>query len=183
MIHNMTVIRPSDATETAVAWVTALENNSGPTALCLTRQSLPTIDRSVYPAAENLKKGAYTLWQGGKGDPELLMIATGSEVDMTLEAARKLGDEGVTVRVISMPSWELFEQQDAAYRESVLPDACTRRMAVEAGTRFGWERYIGRHGTAVCKSDFGASAPFKVLQEKFGFTPENIYAKAKELLG
>ncbi len=183
MIHNITVIRPADATEVAAAWVAALENKSGPTALCLTRQNLPTLDRSVYPAADSLKKGAYTLWQSGDGVPELLMIATGSEVEMTLSAAQKLGEEGTNVRVVSMPSWELFEKQDATYQESVLPDACTKRISVEAGTGFGWERYVGRHGKTISKNDFGASGPFKVLQEKFGFTAENIYARAKELLG
>jgi len=182
MIPNLTVIRPADATEVAAAWVAALENKSGPTALLLTRQNLPTIDRSVYPSAENLKKGAYTLWQSGEGAPELLMIATGSEVEITLAAAQKLGEEGKNVRVVSMPSWELFEKQDAAYQESVLPDACNKRMAVEAGTGFGWERYVGRCGTLITKNDFGASAPFKVLLKEFGFTVENIYEKAKALL-
>ena len=183
MIPNMTVIRPADATEVAAGWVAALENKSGPTALCLTRQNLPTIDRSVYPAASNVKKGAYTLWQSGEGNPELLMLATGSEVEMTLAAAQKLGGEGKNVRVVSMPSWELFEKQDAAYQESVLPSSCSKRMAVEAGTSFGWQRYVGRCGVMVTKDDFGASGPFKVLQEKFGFTADNIYAKAKELIG
>ena len=183
MIPNMTVIRPADATETAMAWVAALENKTGPTALCLTRQNLPTLDRGVYPAAENVKKGAYTLWQSGAGEPDLLMIATGSEVEITLAAGQKLGEEGVNVRVVSMPSWELFEKQDAAYQELVIPNAVEKRIVVEAGTSFGWERYAGRNGTMVTKNDFGASAPFKVLLEKFGFTTENIYAKAKALIG
>jgi transketolase len=182
-IHNMTLIRPADPTETVTAWMAALENKSGPTALCLTRQGLPVIDRAVYPSADELKKGAYTLWQSGEGDPELLMIATGSEVSMTLEAAQKLGEEGRNVRVVNMPSQELFKQQDESYRAFVLPEACTKRMAVEAGTSFGWERYVGRHGTIISKDDFGASGPFKVLQEQFGFTAENIYEKAAALLG
>ena len=110
------------------------------------------------------------------------MVATGSEVEITLAAAQKLGEEGRNVRVVSMPSWELFEKQDEAYRESVLPDACTKRIAVEAGTSFGWERYVGRHGVVVSKDDFGASAPFKVLLEEFGFTTDNVYEKAKALL-
>jgi transketolase len=183
MIHNMTVIRPCDANETAFAWIAALDNKKGPTALLLTRQNLPTIDRDEYPSACNLKKGAYTLWQSGESDPELIMIATGSEVEITLAAGQKLGDEGKNVRVVSMPSWELFEHQDAEYRESVLPHAVTKRIAVEAGTSFGWERYVGREGVIVSKDDFGASAPFKVLQEQFGFTTENVYAKAKAILG
>ena len=183
MIPNMTVIRPADATEVAAAWIAALENKSGPTALALTRQNLPTIDRSVFPAASNVKKGAYTLWQSGEGAPELLMIATGSEVEMTLNAAQKLGEEGKNVRVVSMPCWEFFEKQDADYQESVIPNTCNKRMAIEAGTSFGWERYIGRCGVKITKDDFGASGPYGVLQEKFGFTADNIYAKAKELLG
>jgi transketolase len=183
MVHNMTVIRPADATEVAEAWKAALENKSGPTALCLTRQNLPTIDRSVYPSAANVAKGAYTLWQSGEGTPELIMIATGSEVEITLAAAQRLGDEGANVRVVSMPSWELFEKQDESYKESVLPDACDKRMAVEAGTSYGWERYVGRNGGLVTKDDFGASAPFKVLQEKFGFTADNVYANALVQLG
>jgi len=182
MIHNMTVIRPADATETIEAWKAALANKTGPTALCLTRQNLPTIDRAVFPAAENVAKGAYALWQSGEGTPDLLMLATGSEVDITLAAAQKLGEEGKNVRVVSMPSWELFEKQDAAYQESVLPDACSKRMAVEAGTSFGWERYVGRNGVLVSKDDFGASAPFGVLLKEFGFTPENVYEKASALL-
>jgi transketolase len=151
--------------------------------LLLTRQNVSILDRTALPPAELVSKGAYTLWQSGKDVPELLMIATGSEVEMTLAAAEKLGEEGRNVRVVSMPSWELFEKQDESYRQSVFPDACTRRMVVEAGTGFGWERYVGRCGVMVTKDDFGASAPFRVLQEKFGFTAENIYRKAVELLG
>lgn len=183
MVHNMTVLRPADATEVAEAWKAALENKTGPTALCLTRQNLPTIDRSEYPAASAVKMGAYTLWQSGDGTPDLLMLATGSEVEITLAAAQQLGEEGRNVRVVSMPSWELFEKQSDEYRESVLPDACARRIAVEAGTSFGWERYVGRHGVIISKDDFGASAPFKVLLKEFGFTTENVYSKAKALLG
>ncbi len=183
MLHNMTVLRPADATETAAAWVAALQNKTGPTALCLTRQNLPTIDRDVYPAACNVLKGAYALWQSGEGEPELLMLATGSEVEITLAAAQKLGEEGKNVRVVSMPSWELFEKQDAAYRESVLPAAVTKRISVEAGTSFGWERYVGRCGTIISKDDFGASAPFKLLLERFGFTADNVYEQAQALLG
>jgi transketolase len=183
MIPNFTVIRPADATETAAAWVAALENKSGPTALLLTRQNLPTIDRATFPAAENLKKGAYTLWQSGEGTPDLLMIATGSEVEISLAAAQKLGTEGVNVRVVSMPSQELFEKQSAEYKESVLPAACTQRISVEAGTSFGWQRYTGSNGLNISRDDFGASAPYSVLLEKFGFTAESVYEKAKAYLG
>ena len=183
MIPNMTVLRPCDANEVVESWKAALENKSGPTALCLTRQNLPTIDRSVFPAAELVKKGAYTLWQSGEGTPELLMIATGSEVEITLAAAQQLGDEGKNVRVVSMPSRELFEKQSEEYKESVLPDACDNRMSVEAGTSFGWERYVGRKGTMISKDDFGASAPYTVLLKEFGFTTEDVYEKAVALLG
>ncbi|MCF7847410.1 MAG: transketolase, partial [Kiritimatiellales bacterium] len=183
MIHNMTVLRPADATEVAEAWKAALNNKTGPTALCLTRQNLPTIDRSAFPSAELVQKGAYTLWQSGAGTPDLLMLANGSEVEITLAAAQQLGEEGKNVRVVSMPSWELFEQQDETYRESVIPNTCTKRISVEAGTSFGWERYVGRCGVKISKDDFGASAPFKVLLQEFGFTTENVYEKAKALLG
>jgi len=182
MIPNMTVIRPADATETAVAWIAALENKTGPTALLFTRQALPTIDRTKFPSAQLLKKGAYILWQSKEGTPELLMIATGSEVEITLQAAQKLAEENINVRVVSMPSWELFEKQDHAYKTSVIPEQCEKRMAIEAGTSFGWERYVGRHGICITKNDFGASASFKVLLKEFGFTSEAIYEKAKKLL-
>lgn len=183
MIHNVTVLRPADATEVVEAWKAALANKSGPTALCLTRQNLPTIDRSVYPSAANVANGAYTLWQSGEGQPELLLMATGSEVEITLEAGKKLGEEGVNVRVVSMPSLELFEQQSDAYKESVLPKAVTKRVAVEAGTSFGWGRYVGLDGATVTKDDFGASAPYTVLLEKFGFTVDNVYNTARGVLG
>ena len=182
MIHNLTVIRPGDANEVKEAWIAALQNQTGPTALLLTRQGLPTLDRSVYPAASGLHQGAYMLWQSGEGTPEVLLIATGSEVELALNAAEKLAEESVNVRVVSMPSCELFEQQDAAYQESVLPDACDLRVAIEAGTSFGWERYVGRKGAMICKDDFGASGPYTVLLEKFGFTIERVVETAKNLL-
>jgi transketolase len=181
-IHNITVIRPGDANEVREAWIAALQNKKGPTALLFTRQGLPTLDRTVYPAASNLHHGAYTLWQSGEGTPDLILIATGSEVELALSAGEKLGENGVNVRVVSMPSWELFAEQDEAYQESVLPDACDRRIAIEAGTSFGWERYIGRKGIMIGKDDFGASAPYKVLLEKFGFTVDNVMKAADKLL-
>lgn len=182
MIHNLTVIRPGDANEVKEAWIAALKNLTGPTALLLTRQGLPTLDRSVYPSAKGLHQGAYALWQSGEGTPEVILIATGSEVELALDAAEKLAEEAVNVRVVSMPSCELFEKQDAAYQESVLPDACDLRVAVEAGTSFGWERYVGRKGAMICKDDFGASGPYTVLLEKFGFTVDHVVDAAKRLL-
>jgi len=135
VIPGLTVIRPAEASETAAAWTVAMEHRDGPTALLLTRQNLPTIDRSLYPAASNLAKGAYVLWQSAEGTPDLILMASGSEVSITLEAAEQLAKENhdTTVRVVSFPSWELFERQDKAYRETVLPAACRKRLSVEAG--------------------------------------------------
>ncbi len=177
---GITVLRPADPTETAAAWVAALKKKDGPSALLLTRQNLEVIDRDSYPAASNVEKGAYTLFQTGDGTPELIIIGSGSEVQLAIDAAKRLG--GRNVRVVSMPSWELFEEQDKVYRDSVLDPACTRRIAVEAGTSFGWERYIGRCGKAITLDHFGASGPYKVLAERFGFTVDNVEAKARELL-
>jgi transketolase len=182
MMPNVTVIRPSDPTETGEAWVAALKNTTGPTVLCLTRQNLALFDRAKYNMAGQLEKGAYTMFQSGEGAPDLLMIATGSEVKITIDAAEKLAAEGVNVRVVNMPSRELFEAQDMAYQLDVIPEGPSKRMVVEAGTSFGWEKYIGRCGVAVCKDDFGASAPGAVLAEKFGFSADNVYNKAKAFL-
>jgi transketolase len=177
---GMTVIRPSDPTETAAAWMAALKNTGGPTALLLTRQNMQVIDRSVYPCACNLERGAYTLWQSGTGTPDLLLIATGSEVELALAAAKQL--EGANVRVVSMPSWELFELQPQSYRDSVLDPACTRRLAIEAGVSFGWERYLGPTGRMIALDRFGSSGPYKDLARRFGFTVENVLAQARGLL-
>jgi transketolase len=183
MMPNVTVFRPSDPKETGCAWQAALKNTSGPSILCLTRQNLEVIDRTKFNIDGQLPKGAYTIYQSGEGQPDLLMIATGSEVKTTLDAAEKLAAEGTNVRVVSMPCRELFEAQDEAYQAEVMADACNKRMVIEAGTSFGWEKYIGRCGATVTKDTFGASAPGGTLAEKFGFTAENVYAKAKELLG
>ncbi len=182
MMPNVTVLRPSDPKETGCAWIAALKNTSGPTVLCLTRQNLEVLDREKYNMDGQLAKGAYTMFQSGEGQPDLLMIATGSEVKTALDAAEKLGAEGVNVRLVSMPSRELFEAQDEAYQSEVMADGCTKRMVIEAGTSFGWEKYIGRCGATVCKDTFGASAPGGVLAEKFGFTADNVYNTAKKLL-
>jgi transketolase len=177
---NLTTIRPADPTETAAAWIAALKNTKGPTALLLTRQNMQVIDRAVYPAACNLEKGAYTLWQSGTGTPELILIASGSEVELILAAARQLA--GVNVRVVSMPSWELFEAQPQAYREGVIDPDCERRLAVEAGVAFGWERYLGPKGRTVTLDRFGASGPYAALAKRFGFTVENVLVEARKLL-
>lgn len=170
-IPNLMVIRPADANETAQAWKVAIERRDGPTVLALTRQNVPTMD--VTPQVE---KGAYVVKDFGK--PEMILMASGSEVSLILDAAQKLADEGRGVRVVSFPSWELFEKQDEAYRESVLSKAISKRLAVEAGSGLGWERYAK---SVISMERFGASAPANILFEKFGFTVDNVIAKAKEL--
>ncbi len=171
IIPNLVVIRPADANETAQAWKVAIERRNGPTVLALTRQNVPTL--GITPQVE---KGAYVVKDFGQ--PEMILMASGSEVSLVLEAAQKLADEGRGVRVVSFPSWELFEKQDGAYRESVLPKNIQKRLAVEAGSGIGWERYAK---SVISMERFGASAPAKVLFEKFGFTVDNVIAKAKEL--
>jgi transketolase len=181
-IPNVTVIRPADANETVEAWKVAITRRDGPTALALTRQNLPTLDRSQVDDAAELAKGAYVLSDFGEGEPGLILMASGSELSLIYEAAVRLSVEGVNVRAVSFPSWKLFEEQDEAYRESVLPKRIQARLAVEAGAGLGWERYVGSHGAVISMERFGASAPAKVLFEKFGFTVENVIAKAKEVL-
>lgn len=180
---NVTTIRPSDATEAKYAWIAALENKTGPTALLFTRQNLPIFDRSELTGAEELKKGAYTIWENADSGHDLLLMASGSEVWISIDAAKKLAEEGKKVRVVSFPSWELFEQQDEAYKASVIPPECTKRIAVEAGWPTGWEKYVGMDGKIIGIDHFGASAPGAVLAEKFGITAENVYSTAKTLIG
>ncbi|WP_321529710.1 transketolase [uncultured Desulfuromonas sp.] len=181
-VPNLTVLRPCDANETAQAWKAALINRQGPTALILTRQNLPTLDRNQYASADGVQKGAYVL-AAEEGDLQLILMASGSEVQHALAAREILHQQGVGVRVVSMPSWELFENQDSAYKEEVLPSACRARLAVEAASTFGWERYIGLDGAIVGMTGFGASAPGGQLMDHFGFTTDNVVAKAKELIG
>ncbi len=180
-IPGLTVIRPADATETAAAWRQALQTTTGPTALILSRQKLPVLDRSQYPPAEGLSQGAYVLADAA-GKPDLILIGSGSEVHVALEAGRRLTQEGVAVRVVSMPSWELFEKTSPEYRRQVLPRDVKARVAIEAGLPFGWERYVGENGAVIGMSGFGASAPGETLMEEFGFTPENLIKSALELL-
>ncbi len=181
-IPNMVVIRPGDANETAHAWRMALSRTKGPTALIFTRQNLPTLDRSIYADASNLEKGAYVLADLGKGKPQLILLASGSEVGLIVEAGEKLAAEGLKVRLVSVPSWELFEAQDAAYRESVLPPGVKARLAVEAGISMGWEHFVGDAGSVLSIEHYGASAPGKVIFEHFGFTADHVMAKARELV-
>jgi transketolase len=173
IIPNLVVIRPADANETAQAWKVAIERRNGPTVIALSRQNVPTLEYSNHPTVE---KGAYILKDFGT--PELILMASGSEVGLILESAQKLADEGKGVRVVSFPSWELFEKQDEAYRESVLPKNIQKRLAVEAGIGIGWERYAQ---SAISIERYGASAPAKIIFEKLGFTVENVVARAKEL--
>ena len=180
---NVSVIRPADPTEAAAAWLVALKNVTGPTLLLMTRQNLPVLDRAVYPPASNLEKGAYTLWQSAPGKPDLILIGTGSEVSLALDAAKELAKEGKTIRVVSMPSWDLFEKQSAEYRAEVLPHDCQKRVAIEAGSSFGWSKYVGCQGRKLTVNHFGASAPAQVIAEKFGFTKANVVKLAKEILG
>ncbi len=182
-IPGMTVIRPADAAETATAWIAALENTGGPTVLALTRQKLPVLDRSKFPAPDGVKRGAYTLLGADEDSPDVLLIASGSEVHTALGAAELLSAKGKKVRVVNMASWELFDRQDSQYRDEVLPPSVTARVAVEAGVRQGWERYVGSSGAAVTIDRFGASAPYKALVEKFGFTAENVASHALALMG
>jgi len=179
-IPGLTLIRPGDANETAEAWRQAI-THAGPVALVLTRQNLPTLDRTLVAAASNLAKGAYIL-SDSENMPQLILIATGSEVSLAIDAAHVLRQEGVQVRVVSMPSWELFEEQSADYKETVLPKQVHARIAIEAASPMGWDRYIGAAGDTITLNHFGASAPAKILFQQFGFTVENVVEKAKRLL-
>jgi transketolase len=179
---NLVVIRPADANETTEAWKVAVERRDGPTALVLTRQNVPTLDRSMFSPASELRRGAYVLADFGEDEPEIILMASGSEVSLVVEAAGSLAAEGVNVRVVSFPSWELFEAQDQAYRDQVLPPRVTRRLAVEAGVSQGWEKWVGEHGGVLAQESYGASSPGKVNFEKFGFTVANVIEKAQKTL-
>ena len=184
-VPNLTVIRPGDANETVVAWKTALQTTSGPTALVLTRQALPVLygesSKDTISSPENLQKGGYTLIDS-EGLPELIIIATGSELHLAVEAQKELKNKGVNVRVVSMPSWELFEKQSDDYKEQVLPNSVRKRISVEAASTFGWERFVGLDGEKIGMTTFGTSAPGKDVMNKFGFTVENVVKKSLELL-
>ena len=182
-VPNLTVIRPADANETAEAWRAALENSSGPTALVLTRQNLPVPERTAVNPAAGLRRGGYTLWESKQGTPEMIFIGTGSEVEIALAAGRTLAAEGLRVRVVSLPSWELFDREPQEYRDAVLPPAVRARVAVEAGVPLGWEHYVGLEGAVVGIDRFGASAPYKTIYEKFGITADAVAAAARRLLG
>jgi transketolase len=181
-VPNLVVLRPADARETAQAWAVALERRSGPTALALTRQKVPHLEETAVAATAGVPRGAYVLADLGEGSPELVLMASGSEVQLVLEAGRRLAGEGRSVRVVSFPSWELFAAQDQAYRDSVLPPAARRRLAVEAASPFGWERWVGERGEILGQETFGESAPWKDLARHFGFTVEGVLERARRLL-
>src|SRR5271165_707666 len=176
---GLIVIRPADANEVTEAWRTILQLHHEPAVLVLTRQAVPTIDRKKYAPASGLARGAYILADAPGGNPEVILIGTGSEVSLCLDAYEQLTKEGVRARVVSMPSWELFDDQDKSYRESVLPPHVKARVSVEQASDFGWAKYTGSEGQNVCIETFGASAPLKQLLKKFGFTVEHVVAAAK----
>ena len=179
---GMIVIRPADANEAAYAWQDALKRTDGPTMLVLSRQKLPIFDREKVKGAEGTLKGAYIL-SAEKGNlPAAILIATGSEVQLILEAQKKLADENIDVRVVSMPSWELFRAQTDDYRNDILPPAVTKRMAVEAGAPEGWQEWVGDEGEILGMTVFGESGPYKDLFKHFGFTAENIVSKVRKMI-
>ncbi|MFM0340070.1 transketolase [Paraburkholderia fungorum] len=180
-VPGLTVLRPGDANEVAQSWRVALSHPRRPSCIVLSRQALPTFDRSRYASAEGVQKGAYVLADAPDGQtPQVLLLATGSEVSICVDVYEKLKSEGIAARVVSMPSWDIFERQDEAYRDSVLPRDVEARVAVEQAASMGWERYVGRQGALVVMRTFGASAPLSELKKKFGFTPDHVYAEAKQ---
>jgi transketolase len=182
-IPGLNTIRPGDANEVAEAWKVAVESTHEPTVLVLSRQALPTLDRSRLAGADGLRRGAYVLADAADGDPEVILIATGSEVSLALDAHDRLAADGVRSRVVSMPSWHAFEKQDDAYRVSVFPRSVRARLAIEQAGSLGWDRYVGFDGATITMSTFGASAPLAKLQAKYGFTVDNAVKMARELIG
>lgn len=181
-IPNLIVIRPADANETAQAWKVALEKRDGPVLLALTRQTLPVYDRSKMGDAAGVLKGAYVLLDAGRVYPDVILIATGSEVQLAVEAHAKLAEQGIAARVVSMPSWELFQQQSEEYRDTVLPPTVKARVAIEAAVPMGWERWVGAQGVVIGLDHFGASSPYKTIFQHFGFTTDNVVLRALETI-
>jgi transketolase len=182
-IPGLDVIRPADANEVSEAWRAALDRHHQPVALVLTRQDVPIIDRSRYASAEGLRRGGYVLADPEDGDPEVILIATGSEVALAIAGHEKLISDGVRSRVVSLPCWELFERQEQSYRDEVLPPEITARVSIEEASTLGWERFVGFAGAKIGMHTFGSSAPLKDVQTKFGFTPDRVAETAKEVLG
>jgi len=180
---NMLVFRPGDANEVTEAYKVAMQHTHGPSTLVFSRQAIPTFDRTKYAPASGVAKGGYVLADADGGKPEVILLGTGTELQHCVAAYEKLKAEGIKARVVSMPCWEIFDQQDAAYKESVLPAAVTARVSIEMGATLGWDRYVGPKGKMIGMHSFGASAPLKDLLPKFGFVPDNVVAAAKQLLG
>jgi transketolase len=181
-IPGLDVIRPADANEVAEAWRAAIDRHHQPVALVLTRQDVPILDRSHYASAEGLRRGGYVLADPDGGDPELILIATGSDVALAAAAHEQLIADGIRSRVVSLPCWELFDRQDQAYRDSVLPPSIRARVSVEEASTVGWDRWVGPSGRMIGMHTFGSSAPLKDVQSKFGFTPDKIAEAAREVL-
>jgi transketolase len=181
-VPNTTVLRPGDANEVVEAWKIAMQTSHGPVLLVLSRQAIPTLDRSKYASAAGVAKGAYVLADAPGGKPDVILMASGTEVYLCVDAYEKLKAEGINARIVSMPSWEIFEKQDAAYKESVLPSNVSARLSVELAATLGWERYVGPKGQMMGMRRFGASAPWKDLQKKFGFTPDAVLAAARKAI-
>jgi transketolase len=177
------VIRPGDANEVVEAWRVAINRRDGPTALLLSRQSTPTIDRQIFSPAAGVSRGAYILADMGAEDPDIVLMASGTEVDLIVKAGLKLAAEGINTRLVSFPSWELFEAQDQAYRDRVLSPKYPRRLAIEAGVAQGWARWVGDQGSIISVETFGASAPVGVLYEQYGLTVDRLIDRTKEMLG
>jgi transketolase len=182
-IPGLTLLRPADANEVVEAYRTIMQLRHQPAAIVLSRQPLPTFDRSKYASAAGVARGAYVMADAPDGSPEIILIATGSEVSLIIDAHETLLTQGIRSRVVSMPSWDIFEHQPQSYRDSVLPPKVTARIAVEQASTLGWDRYVGAAGQVIGMKTFGGSAPLKELQKKFGFQPERVVAAAKELLG
>jgi transketolase len=180
---NLLLIRPGDANEVTEAYKVIAQHTGGPACLVLSRQAMPTLDRAKYASAEGVAKGGYILLDAEGGKPDVVLMASGSEVQHCVAAAETLKAEGIKARIVSMPSWSLFELQDAKYRESVLPASVTARVSIEMAATLGWDRYVGPKGKIIGMHSFGSSAPLKDLLKKFGFGPEQVVAAAKEVLG
>jgi transketolase len=183
VIPNLSVIRPGDANEVREAWISAIENRLGPTVLVFSRQNLPTIDRIKSAPAKGLHKGAYVIAELGDKNPDIILMASGSEVQLIIDAGQKLAEDGYGVRLVSFPSWDLFEKQTQAYIDSVLDPSISARLSVEAGAGMGWEKWVGGKGGILSIETFGESAPGSKLFEEYGFTVKNVYKTAKKLLG
>jgi transketolase len=181
-VPGLITLRPADANEVVESWKVIVKQRHRPVALILTRQAVPTLDRSKYAPASGVERGAYVLADAPDGQPEVLLLATGSEVALCVQAYEQLKSEDVRVRVVSMPSWELFDEQPREYRDSVLPPQVSARVSVEQASVLGWDRYVGPHGRTIGMQTFGASAPLKEVQRKFGFLPETVVAAVREVL-